>query len=312
MATPFLTMAQTAAPVMPLPSATNAPAGEVSAAPRPPKAEYKTESDLFYYEGEAATKADEYQKEKCRLDLYYPTNRPGFATVIWLHGGGLSQGTRYFPALKEKEIALVGVSYRLSPKATIPAFFEDAAAATAWTLKNIEKYGGDPKKVFIAGHSAGGYLAALVAMDPRWLKAHGLSNMQLAGVIPVSGQVTTHFLVKKLNGDTGPEFRPVIDEYAPMHYAAKALPPICLITGDRRVEYKSRVEENEFLAISLKNLGHPMVEFYEMGGLTHSTIVEGSTILIRAFVKKVTTPAIGVPAAATPAPGSPQTAPAGP
>ncbi len=104
-------------------------------------------------------------------------------------------------------------------------------------MKNIESRGGDPKKVFIAGHSAGGYLAAMIGMDPRWLAAHGLSNRQLAGIIPVSGQVTTHFLVKKVRGDKQPELRPIIDEYAPLYYASKDLPPICLILGDRRIEY---------------------------------------------------------------------------
>lgn len=291
----------------PPPVATNAPT-TTTEKPKAPPAEYATEKDIFYYEGDAAAKADAYQKEKCRLDLYHPTNRPGFATVIWLHGGGLTGGKRGIPGtMKEKEIAMVAVGYRLSPHAAMPAFFEDAAAATAWTLRNIHKYGGDPRKVFLAGHSAGGYLAAMVAMDPQWLKAHGLTAMDLAGVMPVSAQVTTHFLVKKLNGDTGPEFRPVVDAWAPLHWARKDLPPICLITGDRRVEYKSRVEENEFFAISLKNLGHPTVEFYEMGGLTHTSIVEGSTILMRQFVRNITNPP-APPAPVATAPTPPATA----
>jgi len=250
--------------------------------------EYRTESAEPYYEPARLEKADAYQKEACVMDLNYPANSPGFATVIWLHGGGLTGGEREVPKLlQQKGFATAAVGYRLSPKATPDEILQDAAAATAWVLKNIESRGGDPKKVFIAGHSAGGYLAAMIGMDPRWLAAQGLSNRQLAGIIPVSGQVSTHFQVKKVRGDTQPELRPIIDEYAPLYYASKDLPPICLILGDRRIEYKNRVEENDLLAVSLRNLGHPFVEFYEMGGLNHGGAINGACLLIPGFLKRV-------------------------
>ena len=134
---------------------------------------------------------------------------------------------------------------------------------------------------FCPGHSAGGYLSAMIGMDARWLRPHGFSNLQLAGIAPISGQVTTHFHVKKLLGDSGPELRPLIDEFAPLYHSAGNLPPICLILGDRALEYKNRVEENALLAVSLKNLGHPHVEFYEMGGLDHGTVGEGGLIPLR-------------------------------
>ena len=253
----------------------------------PPPATYTIETGISYLTGDAANKADEYQRQQCRLDLYLPTNRPGFPTIVWFHGGGLTTGQRGFPDVKNQEIALAAVGTRLSPQGPFPSFLEDAAVATAWTMKNIAQRGGDPAKVFVAGKSAGGYLAAMIGMDPKWLAAHGLSHRSLAGLIPVSGQMTTHFHVKKLRNDPGPEFRPIIDEYAPMYYAAQDLPPICLITGDRALEYKSRVEENQLLAVALKNLGHPWVEFYEMGGLNHGAVTRGSVITIPVFVKKV-------------------------
>ncbi|PTX93689.1 alpha/beta hydrolase [Spartobacteria bacterium LR76] len=250
--------------------------------------EYRKESALPYYAPAVMENGDAYLEETCVLDLDYPVDRPGFATVIWLHGGGLTGGVREVPSLLQgKGFATAAVGYRLSPKATPDEILRDAAAATAWVLKNIASKGGDPKKVFIAGHSAGGYLAAMVGMDPRWLAAEGISNKQLAGIIPVSGQVSTHFLVKKVRGDTQPEFRPIIDEYAPLYYASKDLPPICLILGDRRIEYKNRVQENDLLAVSLRNLGHPFVEFYEMGGLDHGTVVNGSSLLIPGFIQRV-------------------------
>lgn len=247
-------------------------------------------TNLSYYSEEALQLADDYQKAQCRLDLRYPTNRTGFATVVWFHGGGLTGGKRHFIDLKKPDVAVAAVSYRLSPQGKLPSFLEDAAAATAWIVKHIDQYGGDSNKVFVAGHSAGGYLTAMIGMDPRWLAAQSVSNLQLAGLIPISGQMTTHFHVKKLLGDTGPQFRPLIDSYAPMYYCSSNLPPICLILGDRNIEFKSRVEENAFMAVSLRNCGHPHVEFYEMGGLDHGTVGEGGMVVMRDFIDSVLHP----------------------
>nr|WP_298717771.1 alpha/beta hydrolase [uncultured Steroidobacter sp.] len=248
--------------------------------------EYGTESNIAYYDAAALARADRYQKEQGKLDVYYPKGTKGFATLVWFHGGGLTGGNRYFPNLKDQGIALVAASYRLAPKAQPPAYIEDSAAAVAWVLKNIERYGGDPKQVFVAGHSAGAYLATMIAMDPKWLAAHKVSNQSLAGVIPVSGQMTTHFTVKSQRGDKGPQLRPIIDEYAPLYHAANEFPPMCLIVGGREIEFKSRVEENELMAVTLRNLGHKNVEFYEMAGLDHGTVEQGAMIIIRGFMQR--------------------------
>lgn len=248
----------------------------------PAKLEYATDNNIAYY----AEARDEYQKEHCKLDIYYPKGSKGHATVVWFHGGGLTAGTRYLPNLKDQGIVLVAVSYRLSPKAHTPAFLEDAAASVAWVLANIERYGGDPKKVFVAGHSAGAYLASMIAMDPKWLAAQRVSHRQLAGVISVSGQMTTHFTIKKERGDEAPSLRPIIDEYAPLYHAGKDLPPICLIVGGRAIEFKSRVEENELMAVTLRNLGHPAVEFHEMAGLDHILVEQGAMLVMPGFIQR--------------------------
>jgi acetyl esterase/lipase len=252
------------------------------------KAADPVEVNISYLSDDARATADAYQREQCTLDVYVPEGESGFATVIFLHGGGLTGGKKAFPGLKGQGLGLVAVGYRLSPQADLPAFFEDTAAAVAWTLDNIAAYGGDPDKVFLAGYSAGAYLAAMVGMDPQWLAPYGLSPDDLAGIICVSGQMSTHFLVKKLRGDPGPEFRVVVDEFAPLTYASKDLPPVCLIVGDRKIEYKNRVEENELMAVSLRNLGHPMTEFHELPGLTHGTVSAGAWKIVPGFVRKVT------------------------
>lgn len=258
-----------------------------SAEPRPAKLEYATDNNISYY----ADARDEYQKEHCKLDVYYPKASKGYATVVWFHGGGLTAGARYFPGLlKQRGIAVVGVSYRLAPKAQTPSFVEDTAASVAWVLKNIERYGGDPKKVFVAGHSAGAYLATLIAMDAKWLAAHGLSHRQLAGVMAISGQMTTHPTIRKLRGEKGSRLRPVIDEYAPLDHVSKDLSPICFVVGGRDLEIEARVEENALMAATLRSLGHTAVDFYEMAGLNHDTVEQGGLVLVPGFIERTLQP----------------------
>jgi acetyl esterase/lipase len=103
------------------------------------KQEYSTENNISYYDAAALARADQYQKDQSKLDVYYPKGAKGFATVVWFHGGGLTGGSRYFPNLKDQGIALVAASYRLAPKVEPPAYIQDAAAAVAWAIANIER-----------------------------------------------------------------------------------------------------------------------------------------------------------------------------
>jgi len=254
-------------------------------APASPAPAIREVKNIPYYNPEGGNGAD--PEKRCFLDLKLPADKKGFPTLVWFHGGGLTGGNRDFPQFQGQGVALVSAGYRLSPQVPCPVFIKDAAAAVAWTLKNIESYGGDPKKVFIGGHSAGGYLALMVGMDPHWLKAFDASPSSLAGLLPVSAQVTTHFHVKELQGNKEPSLVPVIDQYAPLRFASKDLPPICLVTGDRHIEFKSRVEENELFYITLKNLGHPAVEFHELKDLDHNTVTRGAAPLLPAFITQV-------------------------
>lgn len=235
----------------------------------------------------SGTHGDDPEK-RCVLDVRLPSEpKEGFPTLIWFHGGGLTGGNRDFPKFEGENVALISAGYRLSPQVPLPVFIEDAAAAVAWTIKNISAHGGDPKKVFVGGHSAGGYLALMVGLDPQWLKPHELTPSAIAGLLPVSAQVTTHFHVKELQGNKQPSMVPVIDEFAPLSFSSKDHPPICLITGDRKIEFKSRVEENDFFAVTLKNLGHPDVEFHELKDLDHDTVTKGAAAIMPVFISRI-------------------------
>jgi len=243
---------------------------------------YKTETNL-QYRGDA--NLTDYMQERCRLDLYYPTEAKQFPTVVWFHGGGLTNGNRSIPAgLREKGIAVVAASYRLSPQAKCPAYIEDAAAAVAWTFHHIEKYGGSTNRIFVSGHSAGGYLTAMIGLDKRWLAVHGLDANHLAGLIPFSGQAITHFTIRNERGI--PARQPVIDDLAPLYHVRKDAPPLWLITGGRDIELLGRYEENAYLWRMMKEVGHPQTELYELGGFDHGQMAEPAQLLLLRFVKK--------------------------
>ncbi len=232
------------------------------------KLEYTTESNLPYY-NDSINKSDAYIKERCVLDVYYPKNSPGFATVIWFHGGGLTSGNKELPeALKNQGIAVISVNYRLGPKVSAPKYIEDAAAAVAWAFKNISGFGGDASLIFVAGHSAGGYLVNMIGLDKKWLQAEGIDANKIAGLIPLSGQAITHFLTRKERGI--PETQPIIDEYAPLFHVRADAPPLLLITGDRELEMLGRYEENAYLMRMMKIAGHKDTKLYELGGFGHN------------------------------------------
>ena len=254
--------------------------------------EYTTVKNIPYYtEAELAQKG-EYARNRCFVDLKYPVGVTNFATVVNIHGGGLVAGNKHmapWPVERRDRdpIAFVGVGYRLLTNATPVECVSDAAAAVAWTLKHIAEYGGDPKKVFVTGISGGGYQTAMVGLDPKWLAAHGLKTTDLAGIAPLTGQMTKHFNVRKVGfKDQDPQFLPKIDEWAPLAYAStNPIPPASFLTGGRDVEWKSRVEENELLASALRANRHKNVEFHETEG-SHGGGVTPSSYFLRDFVAK--------------------------
>ena len=133
----------------------------------------------------------DYAEDKDKLDVFMPEGVPNAPVVVYFHGGALQAGSKAIGEglarqLAARGIGLVTANYRLSPGVMHPAHMEDATAAFAWTKKHIASYGGDPDRVFLSGHSAGAYLAALMALDPSYLEAQGLGLSDVRGVIPIS------------------------------------------------------------------------------------------------------------------------------
>jgi acetyl esterase/lipase len=128
---------------------------------------------------------------KDMLDVFMPKDAVDVPVVVYFHGGALQRGTKAIGAglakqLTARGIGVVSANYRLSPTVMHPAHMEDATAAFVWTKKNIQMYGGDPNRVFVSGHSAGAYLAALMSLDSTYLGAHGMKLSDIRGTIPIS------------------------------------------------------------------------------------------------------------------------------
>lgn len=170
-----------------------------------------------------------------RLDVYRPPGATGAPVVVFFYGGGWRSGERadyrfVGDALAARGMVAVVADYHLYPEAGFPAFLHDAAMAVAWTQRHIGAYGGDPERVFVAGHSAGGYIAAMLALDGRWLGGAGSSPATLAGWIGLAGPYD--FLPIVARG-----VRPVFGypdtpaDSQPMHHVSSHAPPGLLLTG---------------------------------------------------------------------------------
>lgn len=128
------------------------------------------------------------------LDLYRPQGsdaRPA-PVVLFFYGGGWQRGERDQYRFVGRRLAQHGIltivaDYRTFPRAGFPDFVDDAARAAAWARRHAREYGGDPQRLFLAGHSAGAQIAALLATDPRYLQRHALEPRDLAGVIGLAG-----------------------------------------------------------------------------------------------------------------------------
>lgn len=239
---------------------------------------YITQRDIPYYKG-SEKQIDEYIRERCQLDITYPKDKTGYPTVVWFHGGGLTGGSKELPeALKQDGICVVGVNYRLAPGVKAPAYIEDAAAAVAWVFRHIGEYGGDPSRIFLSGHSAGGYLVMMIGLDKQYLAAHDIDANKIAGLLPLSGQTITHFTIRQEYGmkDT----QPLVDQYAPLYHVRPDAPPLMLITGDRELEMLGRYEENAYLARMMKVAGHSRTRLLELQGYGHGMTYPAFPLLL--------------------------------
>lgn len=245
------------------------------------KAQYKQVNDIVYTES-----GNKYAQERCKLDVYYPTEAKDAPVVVWFHGGGIEGGNKYIDnELKNSGLVVVSANYRLLPKASIDECLDDAAAAVAWTYKNIAKYNGSKRKIFVAGHSAGGYILDIIGLDKKWLAKYGVDADSLAALVPFSGQCVTHYNIRKQQG-IGP-LQPTIDKYAPLTFIRPDAPPVIIISGDRELELYGRYEEQAYFWRMLKLVGHKDVTLYEMQGYDHGAMPHPAYHILKEHIKRI-------------------------
>ncbi|RJF99691.1 alpha/beta hydrolase [Noviherbaspirillum saxi] len=191
-----------------------------------PSHSYRKAGDLAYGE-----------HERQRLDIYAPRDAAKPApVVVFFYGGSWNSGNRseyefVGEALASRGMVAVIADYRLYPEVRYPAFLEDCAAAVAWAIRESARYGGDPQRVYVMGHSAGAYNAAMVALDHRLLAIHKLTPSALHGWIGLAGPYD--FLpienpaVKPVffHPNTPPDSQPV------RHVTASASPALLIAPG---------------------------------------------------------------------------------
>jgi acetyl esterase/lipase len=205
-----------------------------------------------------------------RLDVFAPGAGRNLPVLLFFHGGGWTFGhkasrllvryDRTGTVLAKEGVIVVMANYRLSPWVKFPEHSKDTARAFAWTLRNIKDYGGDPRRIFVGGHSAGGHLAALLALDPSYLASENLSLNAIRGCVVVSGVYRIgHFVsglanipVARFFGAMGPVFgtNPDAQEKAsPMSFVNKDMVPFLVLYGDSEW-YGLDKQALEFLALA--------------------------------------------------------------
>lgn len=149
----------------------------------------------------SATQAQQVQRdipyadpahERQVLDVYSPRDAKNLPVVFWIHGGGWQTGDKSSVQLKpqaflDKGFVFVSTNYRLLPHVDMATIVRDVARSIRWVHDHIDRYGGDPQRLLVMGHSAGAQLAALVCIDERYLAAEGLSLAIIKGCVPVDG-----------------------------------------------------------------------------------------------------------------------------
>ncbi|MYM26201.1 alpha/beta hydrolase fold domain-containing protein [Duganella sp. FT135W] len=211
-----------------------------------------------------------------KLDIYRPRSQSGTApVVVFFYGGNWVSGARGDYAFVGRALAARGIvaviaDYRLYPEVSYPEFLRDAARAVAWTAREAPRYGGDPKRLYVMGHSAGAYNAAMVALDPRWLAEQGMSPSALRGWIGLAGP---YDFLPIQNPTTKPVFHfPATPaDSQPVHHVSAAAPPALLIAA-RQDKLVDPVRNTGQLAILLRAQQVPVQERY-YDAVRHTTLV---------------------------------------
>lgn len=227
----------------------------------------KMHPHIRYYSGKGAV------FHMHRLDVYQPKGIKDAPVILFVHGGGWNTGDKMLDFKLGHSLARYGfvtvvINYRLSPWFRHPAHVRDVARAFDWVKKNIESYGGNPKDVFLCGHSAGGHLISLLALNPKYLDEVGRSNNEIRGVIPVSGVYRVveigHLFPQVFDQD-----QRTLRDASPELHVGESQPSFLIIYADNDLPWLG--QQAEALAGKLREKGTP-VRVLKVGFRMHHLI----------------------------------------
>lgn len=244
--------------------------------------------------------------ERQKLDVYQPKNtktpRP---VIVFTYGGGFKSGSKDeygFVAEAFSSLGYVTVifDYRLYPQATWPAYLEDGAQAIAWVSKEIGKYGGDPNRILIAGHSAGAYIAAMLAVNPEYLRAANVPDGTIKAALTFSGAYEFWNANRKAHGGfIGADIQEVMGpaetapQTQPINYVEKSAPPFVIVHGTddgllEPAQAKAMKKKLESVNVPVIYLEYPMAHATTILAMAKPLRGLGSTFVdVRAALEKL-------------------------
>ena len=208
-----------------------------------------------------------------RLDVFRPRTSTAAPVVVFFYGGGWRSGYKELYRYAGKALARRGYvavlpDYRIYPQVLYPDFLDDGAQAVRWVKDNAKKFGGDPDRIFLMGHSAGAHIAAMLAIDATWLNKVGLApGRDIAGLVGIAGPydflpLKDDVLIVIFGGANRPQTQP-------MFYVTPGAPPALLLTGTKddvvgagnstRLAERLRAAGNDATAILYPRIGHYLI-----------------------------------------------------
>jgi acetyl esterase/lipase len=217
--------------------------------------------------------------ERKKLDIYAPKEQDGLAPVVmFIYGGGWRAGAKFEYEFVGRALAAQGFvavipDYRIFPEARYPDFLEDNAQAMKWIEDNIETYGGDSSRFFLAGHSAGAYNSVMLALDKSFQREYGVT-MPIRAVAGISGPYNFYpFEYGEVRDAFGEAPNP--EGTQPVNLVTSEAPPMLLASGT--TDPIVRVENSQALAQKLKEQGIWVTEkYYDGFGHMEPVIAMGS------------------------------------
>jgi acetyl esterase/lipase len=217
-----------------------------------------------------------------KLDVYTPDHLTGKAPVIlFLYGGSWQTGNKeqylaFGESFATKGIVVAIADYRVYPEVRYPDFLKDGAAALAYVHAHIAEYGGDPDRIFIAGHSAGAYIAVMLAADPHYLDDAGARLSWVHGVIGIAGPydflpLTDPTIITIFGGAHRTDTQPIT-------YIDGKRPPMLLVAGD--ADQTVNPANTTRMAAKLQSFGSP-AEVHIYPGISHVGIILSVAPMLR-------------------------------